>query len=93
MLPLLFGDGYFGETSGQVVAHGLFIEAMIGDTRKNSAQKQPSRVSFVDCNVLHCLHFKSHGSRANASESGGWSPHNCTILSGVGQALCMQPSS
>ncbi|KAF7587639.1 hypothetical protein BBP40_006923 [Aspergillus hancockii] len=62
---------------------------MVDGTRKNAALKQPSRVSFVDCSVLRCLHLRSPGPRANASGNGTWSPHSCTVLSGIGQALCI----
>jgi hypothetical protein len=59
--------------------------AMIVGTRKNADLKQPSCVSLVNCNVLHCLQLRSPGLRANASGNGTWSPHSCMVSSGVGQ--------
>lgn len=47
------------------IAHGLLMgvqEAIIGGLRKNAHLKQPARVSFVDCNILHYLQLRSPAS-------------------------------
>jgi hypothetical protein len=61
---------------GSWMAHGLLMGvkgAMIVGTRKDADLKQPSCVSFVNCNILHCLQLRSPGPRANASGNGTWS--------------------
>jgi hypothetical protein len=70
-------------TACSQTAHGPLMgvkRAMIGGTRKNADLKQPSRVSFVDWNVLRCLHLRSPGPRANASGNGTGSPYSCTVF-------------